>query len=110
MGYWSKLAANVDTPVDHPWAVLLAKSLEGSKSELYASLEKSGELESYIRVRTHEVIEVFRANITEGMEEADALEIAMSSLLPSADEPAEAYETEGGQEEQAAALEHFLDQ
>lgn len=97
-------------PADHPWAVLLKETLRQANESQYEALEADGELEAYVRWRTGQMLEAYDSYIEDDYDEAEAKELAFDDWLPKAEQPiVEDWELEGAAEDEAAAMEDFLD-
>lgn len=109
--YWKQLAAKAKDlpPIDHPWAVLIESTIMADLPELYQELLGSGELEPFVQLKTADAIAEYERLVKDGTAADIAQELAVDSIMPKqAENPAEDYEIEGGQEDQAAALEQYL--
>jgi hypothetical protein len=109
--YWQEFAAKTKDlpPSDHPFAELIEATLIGSMPDLHQQLFHDGELESFLRLKTADMIAEIDRLRKMGVSHEMAEELAMDAIFPrEPEEPAEDWEIEGGMEDQTSALYDFL--
>ncbi len=111
MGYWTSTQQRygIRERANHPWAVLLRKTLAQVAPATLGEFEADGELDAYLSVKVDECEKSIRTMVAQGMERDVAREIAMQAMLPQPEEEvAEDWEKEGADADAIDALEEWI--
>lgn len=106
MGYWTKLAKDIQVHHNDPWRGIVENRLDADE-ELGAEIDATGERDAYVTCKAAELQALYQAYVDDGTPTSHAHELAISEVF-SDDPETEDYEIEGGLEDEAALFEEGL--
>lgn len=107
--YWKQTASKISQPTNPEWENLLQSSLNRCQPSLLETLQSSGDLEAYLKVRVDTATNQHQSLLEAGMSDQEATELVLGELLEQPEEPTAETDAETEDEDELEANEELAE-